>query len=1468
MADADFHVVRDSVIMGTGVTTLTLTEGVDYDLHTNASTINTFVKITNSRQMGMGATSGGVSGVDPDEYSTFIRNPENVLTSFTLQRHDSTKDNRVDYEIWSYIGPEGGDNEMLVRKVGFVSGNNVTTLSVSAVSTISDASDIVVWITGQAVNSSTNGHLNSALHIASLNGSNQPVFVAGQTNAVTKHLSYAVLEYTGSNWSVHTEEFDDSDLSSSEGGGNYSGGNQDNYYTYTLTTTLADTSKTFFHYQFKTPASSLNDSGWAVVIDTVSQVHIYDNNLESGETAKLWFVQNSETESDEQMIVEHFSDKLFTGGSEEYTEIVTLSNTVRSMSDAGIAGESGATSGGGNAVPRGSFNFQLTAVNQITWRQNDTNNDYWLAAQVVQFPRSSTSVTTVTSDTTINLESLAGLFFDNIFNKESKVGINEDVVINKESIGTVDNDVIINSESLVGGIERDVDINIESLQGVELDQSVNKEVKEGLNSDNIFNKESIGTINKETTLNKESLVGGIESAAVFNKESLEEVLNDVITNSEAKQEIQSDGIINSESLKEVLNSLSMPTEVFFPPVPYFIRGSQHNTLSTTATTVTMVVTVNLAHPSCGDSRMAGLFVFQENDTASPSDTEIGSVTINGNLMTLVDTVAVIHGSSSDVTAHFYYAEDADLPATTQPTTIAMDCKDAVNIRHAVFVQYENVQQNGTVSANKNTSTDVSSWLVLGNTYISTFDMSLEGIGVRGGLGGSPSVYGSFTQVQGDSVTTWSLTFTLPLSSGGVNRRLFFHAVDQGTISGTPTYGNQPLTKLTEVLTFSEGILSALHLRIWSLEEDGISNLTETNVYTLVMGFSGGTSEGGVGLVAVKDASQVSSLVINSQKGSASSSDPYTTSINIVEENTLVLDFNGINDDSGSAPGSGQTELYDIDIGLDGMYSSYKTASSNTNMSQTISIFIDRDFGHIVVAVPPAALEVPISVHNTNQTELFSKEDDPALEYSTSDMIAYTSTDTVGFNFTSGAGALLSVLFEQRVTDITTVTNDIIINSESLTGLTQTGVVNIESLQGVVKDVIVNLESKFFLQTDHIFNLESLLRTSNTITVPSESLEGVTLDEVLNVESKFRLEVDSGINTESKAGVQSDTSVNVESLKGISSDETVPTEALSGSEAVQTDEIINIEARGQVTSDEIVNSESLSRIEKDETVNKESLRRVETDSTKNKESLEGVERDSDTNKESLEGTSSDITLNLEALQLVIASTSVNVETLQGVSDTLSVVTEALEGVNSGNITPIESLEAVIAVAKDVDINAEAIGQVLSNIPVNVENLREVNNNIVVDVESLLLIETVGQVISESLIGLETARQINKEAVGVVETTSDFNVDVLQLIQSQIDVNSEALSRVSQDIIPLIEALQGLNNSLPVNSEARGLIVELIIALVAASKLSTFKNVSFKMPEIKSVVKKFADIVSLGNSIPDIISMGSKQSTIVDLQVTNI
>ncbi|MHA2339489.1 MAG: LamG-like jellyroll fold domain-containing protein, partial [Candidatus Hodarchaeales archaeon] len=390
----DFKVLRGTTIISSSSATATITEGVDYTLESGQDATTSFIRITNTRLTGMGKTSGG-GNQNNDDFNVRIQNPSNIATSITFERTGTSNNDRVTWEIIQYTGPSGGANEIIVRDIGTTTCSGTTqTTDGPSISTIGNVNKVVVFITGQIAVDTARSDWWESLFTAELIGSGPytPRFTRGKSVSSNDGVSYAVVEFTGSNW-ANVQRLDIStECSTAWTTSNYNTAYTDVTIQSEGGTDLTNFSRTFMHQQFRTDTDStgLDDSGDNVEIISNTQLRIR-NSATSGTRNKVcWIVENLQS-TGSTMEVEHGWFYKDAGGSEENAWTQTISQ-VNSMDTTSLFAQA-SMDGTGTALPRGSIDYRLTSTTQITFTESDSGQEKIVSYEVIQWPSAPPIVT-------------------------------------------------------------------------------------------------------------------------------------------------------------------------------------------------------------------------------------------------------------------------------------------------------------------------------------------------------------------------------------------------------------------------------------------------------------------------------------------------------------------------------------------------------------------------------------------------------------------------------------------------------------------------------------------------------------------------------------------------------------------------------------------------------------------------------------------------------------------------------------------------------------------------------------------------------------------------------------------------------------------------------------------------------------------------------------------------------------------
>ncbi|MCK4828714.1 hypothetical protein KA005_73970, partial [bacterium] len=214
-------------------------------------------------------------------------------------------------------------------------------------------------------------------------GDYKPQFTRGGSWTSADGVSYAVIEFVGSNWA------DIQRLDISTTAPEWTPSNYDVYKDVSIVSEsgsdLSDFSRAFIHQQYRTSHDpcGLDDAG--VNIEIVNNTHLRIRNREnSGAMNKVvWIIENLQS-SGKPMSVKHGWFYKGTGGSEELSWTQSI-NSVISVNSTSIFAQA-SCDGAGDYFPRGSIDYRLTSTNEITFTESDTGQEIIISYDVVQWP--------------------------------------------------------------------------------------------------------------------------------------------------------------------------------------------------------------------------------------------------------------------------------------------------------------------------------------------------------------------------------------------------------------------------------------------------------------------------------------------------------------------------------------------------------------------------------------------------------------------------------------------------------------------------------------------------------------------------------------------------------------------------------------------------------------------------------------------------------------------------------------------------------------------------------------------------------------------------------------------------------------------------------------------------------------------------------------------------------------------------
>lgn len=393
ITNPEFKIQHNELIMTAAETSSVITEGTDF----NACTGDCFIKLVNTRNTGNGRTdNGGNQGVD--SWTTYISDDSGLTTplgtvTFTRDTTDA-HDNRLQWEIWEYIGGIRTDNEMIVWDTGVCTFSTISSSCAGSQITgfTGDDKNVVVFVTGQGNPDNGLGNFPSCMTTSEWigDGQNIPRFSRIEIGGDACDISYAVVEFSGYKWSVqrieHSYTNDVFQIESIEN--------------------VGDISNAFFHNQQRNEDTGTSNSD--AICQVGAEIELTSPTVLTYKLPRsttgwgsanmqgvTWIVSNSENRLDEKMIVSHinppFEDASGALPQEFNWKINMTSPLTYGVNETAITGMTAQSANGvtctANNYPQGSISANLTDSTTVDLWTSDTgaHDDY--AFQVTEFPR-------------------------------------------------------------------------------------------------------------------------------------------------------------------------------------------------------------------------------------------------------------------------------------------------------------------------------------------------------------------------------------------------------------------------------------------------------------------------------------------------------------------------------------------------------------------------------------------------------------------------------------------------------------------------------------------------------------------------------------------------------------------------------------------------------------------------------------------------------------------------------------------------------------------------------------------------------------------------------------------------------------------------------------------------------------------------------------------------------------------------
>ncbi len=374
----DFFVQRG--FLDISGTTATIDAGLDYEAPDSNTTA--FIRITNTLNTGAGGQQDG----NANDVTVRVANPDNITDSITFERPASAGgETRVAWEIIEFVGSSGGQNEIIVRDQGTVTyGDTDATVSTPAVAGVENDENVAVFITGQRnPDTDTNYQLGNSTAEWDAGGS-VATFTRGATGNASG-LSYAVVEFRGTNWQIQRSEHTYTEAGSTE--------------TESIDP-VNSLSRAFVHTQKRMGdgQNTHGDFGHQVWLSGIGQVsYLLDSTASdpTTHTSVAWVIENTQIAGDRMEVTR--SSGTQSGGDNPTLLAVNIGKTLDDLEVASIfmnnTGDEPGFGGGQNAFPDPLMSARIISLTQYELYIASTRGSRSWRTEVVEWPTAARTFT-------------------------------------------------------------------------------------------------------------------------------------------------------------------------------------------------------------------------------------------------------------------------------------------------------------------------------------------------------------------------------------------------------------------------------------------------------------------------------------------------------------------------------------------------------------------------------------------------------------------------------------------------------------------------------------------------------------------------------------------------------------------------------------------------------------------------------------------------------------------------------------------------------------------------------------------------------------------------------------------------------------------------------------------------------------------------------------------------------------------
>ena len=372
--DQEFFVQHVSTSIPAGTTSVVIEAPHDFIAPESQST--SWVFISNTSATGAGKLSGGGSQ-NADDVTAFISQGfESSLGSIELSRFGSTGDTYVNVTIVEYIGEQGGPNEIQVRQHGNISyGSNAFLADVSVGGVINE-DKVVPWITGQSSPDALRSNYHALLSVSEMTSDTNMRLTRSKTGDDPVAVSYAVIEFIGSNWNIQRieHEFESAGVIETEN-----------------IQILGDINRAFIYSQKRAGDPGLDEFGHNAYISGLNTIsfQLQSSAAVNDQVAVAWVIENKQTGDSAMKVLRGSGQKTKGGPEPEAWNIETSLNHHHSNTFVSL---NTVSSGTGTAYPRAVLAAKVSGANTIQLWRSDNGQEQTYYWEHIQFPMKADAV--------------------------------------------------------------------------------------------------------------------------------------------------------------------------------------------------------------------------------------------------------------------------------------------------------------------------------------------------------------------------------------------------------------------------------------------------------------------------------------------------------------------------------------------------------------------------------------------------------------------------------------------------------------------------------------------------------------------------------------------------------------------------------------------------------------------------------------------------------------------------------------------------------------------------------------------------------------------------------------------------------------------------------------------------------------------------------------------------------------------